>query len=184
MNFVLPLQQKLVPWHRIMTNKPPTLETLLDFFPRIELPITLTSELHHVFLKENKPLPEALIQSFLRPDDLPDDEYTEYAACFQLPPNDHFQAIVYWKASLMTYEYILATFQHNGRLITNRTIGGTKSDGATLLKRIATIDEESLILIAEGVGSLDERHYRADQSHTYQLEIAETGDIMQMIIEN
>lgn len=167
-----------------MTNKPQSFGNLLEYFPPIELPITLTSDIHHVFLQENKPIPEGLIQKFLRLSEEEDDAFTEYAACFRLPGNEQYQAIVFWKASLMTYEYILATFQTNGRLISSRVIGGTKSDGISLLKRIATVDEEGLILIAEGIGPLDERQYNADQSHTYQLEIAETGDILQMIIEN
>lgn len=167
-----------------MNNKPLSFGNLLEYFPPIELPITLTSDIHHVFLQENKPIPEGLVQKFLQTSEVEDDVFTEYAACFRLPGNEQYQAIVFWKASLMTYEYILATFQSNGRQISSRVIGGTKSDGASLLKRIATIDEEGLILIAEGIGPLDERQYNADQSHTYQLEIAETGDILQMISEN
>lgn len=167
-----------------MANKILTLGGLLQYFPAIELPVTLTSDIHHIFLQENKPIPEGYIHKFLQVPGEEDDPYTEYAACFSLPGTDHYQAIVYWKASLMTYEFILATFQNDGRPISSRVIGGTKSDGSTLLKRIATIDEECLILIAEGIGPLDERQYNADQSHTYQLEIAETGDILQMISEN
>lgn len=167
-----------------MTNKPISLGDLLDFFPLIELPITLTSEIHHVFLRENKPLPQRLINKFLQPNEEVDDGLTEYAACFRLPDAELYKAIIYWKASLMSYEYILATYRNNGQLIDSKVIGGTKSDGTTLLKRVATIDEDSLILIAEGIGPLDERQYNADQSHTYQLEIAETGDIFQMISEN
>jgi len=167
-----------------MTNKSLSFGELLGYFPPVELPITLTSDIHHIFLRENKPLPEAFITKFLQPPNEEADPYTEYAACFRLPGSDQYQAIVYWKASLMTYEYILATYQPSGRFITSRIIGGTKSDGESLLKRIATIDEESLILIAEGIGPLDERQYNANQSHTFQLEIAETGDILHMIIEN
>ncbi len=167
-----------------MIHKSISFANLLQYFPLIELPVTLTSELHHVFLKENKPLPEEFIRKFLQTDQATDDEYTEYVACFRLPSGEQYEAIVYWKASLMTYEYILATFQPNGRFIASRIIGGTKSNGSSLLKRIATIDEESLILIAEGVGPLDDRLYNAGQSHTYQLEIAETGDILQMLSEN
>jgi hypothetical protein len=97
---------------------------------------------------------------------------------------ENYQPIVFWKASLMAYEYILATYQPDGLMISSKVIAGTKSNGNSLLKRIATIDEEGLIIIAEGVGSLNERKYSADQSHTYQLEITESGDILQTIIEN
>ena len=167
-----------------MNNKSQSFGNFLEYFPPIDLPITLTSDIHHVFLQENKPIPDGFVQKFLQLSEEEDDPFTEYAACFRLPGNEQYQAIVFWKASLMTYEYILVTFQPNGRLISSRVIGGTKSDGTSLLKRIATIDEEGLILIAEGIGPLDERQYNADQSHTYQLEIAETGDILQMISEN
>ena len=164
-------------------SKAPTLKDLLQFFPLIELPITLTSEVHHLFSKENKLLPSSLIRSFISEAEQ-EDEFTEYVACFSLPATEHYQPIVFWKASLMSYEYILATYQLDGLMISNKVIAGTKSDGNSLLKRIATIDEEGLIIIAEGMGSLDERYYKADQSHTYQLEVTETGDILQTIIEN
>ena len=164
-------------------KRPPALKDLVSFFPQIDLPITLTSEIHHVFSKENKPLPESLIRSFLH-EEQTIDEYTEYVPCFRLPAMENYQPIVFWKASLMSYEYILATYQFDGLLISSKVIAGTKSNGNSLLKRIATIDEEGLILIAEGEGPLDERRYNADQSHTYQLEVTETGDILQMIIEN
>ncbi|NND32102.1 MAG: hypothetical protein HKN76_05875 [Saprospiraceae bacterium] len=164
-------------------KRPPALKDLVAFFPQVDLPITLTSEIHHIFSKENKPLPEVLIRGFLREDEN-EDEFTEYVACFRLPAMELYQSLVFWKASLMSYEYILATYQPDGLMISSKVIAGTKSNGNSLLKRIATIDEEGLILIAEGEGPLDERRYNADQSHTYQLEITETGDILQMIIEN
>ncbi len=153
--------------------------SLAAFFPEIELPVTLSAETHHVFSKENKPLPLGLIATFLSNDHEQDqDGYTEYVACFQLPTQSHWQALVYWRAGLMEYEYILTTFEKNGKRISSKVIAGTKSNGETILTRIATIDEEGLITIAEGITNTAERHYNAKDSHTYQLELTATGDIL------
>lgn len=166
-----------------MSIKEPTLQDLLYYFPTIELPITLHSELHHVFSKENKPLPVNLSSRFLDFHKM-DDDYTEYVPCFALKAEKQFIPIVFWKASLLEYQYVLATFDPRGGLISHQIIAGSKSNGDSILKRIATIDEDRMIIIAEGVGPIDERNYQANKSNTYQLEIAPTGDILQSIIEN
>jgi len=167
-----------------MTKKVSPFKEFLSYFPPIQLPITLSSDLHLVFSKENKPLPQALTFEFLQQGEEGEDEFTEYVPCFSLKVGEQFVPVVFWKAGLMSYEYILATFQRNGSFISSKVIAGTKSDGESMLKRIATIDEEALITVAEGTSPLDESQYEANQSQTFQFEIAETGDILQMIIEN
>ena len=157
---------------------------LLTFFPEIELPISLTSDIHHVFSKENKPLPEKLIQEFFTVIDQPLGEFEEYVACFQLPQSEHYCALVYWRADLMTYQYVLVTFNELGEMVASQIIAGTKSNGETVLKRVATFDEEGVIYVAEGVAQANDRHYSADQSRNYQLEILPSGDILHMMNDN
>ncbi len=166
-----------------MTKKVSPFIEFLGYFPPIQLPITLSSDLHLIFSKENKPLPESLTLEFLQQGEEAD-EFTEYVPCFSLKDEEQYVPVVYWKAGLLSYEYILATFQRNGGFISSKVIAGTKSDSETILKRVATIDEEALITVAEGASPLDDTQYEANQSHTFQFEIAETGDILQMIIEN
>ena len=157
----------------------------LKHFPVIELPITLTSDTHHLFSRENIPLSEKMIKTFIQEIDYaPATEFTEYIACFQLPENEHYYGIVFWRADLMEYEYILATFDKKGVVIAKKIIAGTKSNGKSLLKRIATIDEDLIILVAEGEGLLEDKLYQAESSKTYHLEILPTGDVMEMINNN
>ncbi len=161
-----------------------TFRKLLSYFPEIELPVTLTSETHHIFSKENKPLPEVLIRSYLKGSDGDLGEFEEYIACFQLPRAESFVGLVYWKADLMKYQYVLVTFDQHGQQVASQIIAGTKSNGETILKRVATFDAEGVIYIAEGVGQADERHYQAGNSRNYQLEILPSGDILHMMNDN
>jgi hypothetical protein len=156
--------------------------TFLDFlslFPEIEFPVTLTSDSHHIFSKNNDPLPEYIVQKFL--EDISGEEsseYKEYIACFRLPDHFDFYGIVFWKADLMKYEYVLTTFDKKGRLIGKQVIAGTKSNGKTILERIATLQEDGSIVVAEGENEADELYYQAGKSRTYHFELLQTGDIL------
>ena len=167
-----------------MPRKISSFKQLLAKFPEIELPVTLNAETHHIFSRENDPLPEALIRAHLQIDTQGEyDDLTEFVACFRLPSPPAYIALVYWKAQLMEYSYWLLTFEPSGRPIGSKVIAGTKSNGATILTRIATIDEDGIIHIAEGISEAEERLYNAQNSQTYQLEIADTGDILHMLEE-
>lgn len=167
-----------------MKKKAIPFAVLLERFPEVDLPITLTTDTHHIFSTQNKPLTEAMVDRYLKAPDDELDEFTEFIACFKLPTAEHYQALVYWKASLLQYEYILTTFDLKGRFINRQTIAGMKSNGESILKRIATIDDEGVILVAEGVAAVDDQPYEASSSHTFQLEISPTGDILQSLSEN
>lgn len=167
-----------------MKNKAIPFAVLLERFPEVDLPITLTTDTHHIFSTQNKPLTEAMVDRYLKAPDDELDEFTEFISCFRLPTAEHYQALVYWKASLLQYEYVLTTFDLKGRFINRQTIAGMKSNGESILKRIATIDDEGVILVAEGVAAADDQPYEASSSHTFQLEISPTGDILQSLSEN
>jgi hypothetical protein len=173
------------PTFAMMTRKKIPFDIFINHFPEIDLPVTLSSGIHLVFSRENKPLPQEFIQVFLEDiDQHKKTEFTEFVPCFRLPHLNDFIALVFWRADLMEYEYILVTFEKNGRLIDKRVIGGTKSNGETMLSRVATIDEDLIIFVAEGIGNLDEQHYEANSSNIFHFEILPSGDILQMINEN
>lgn len=151
----------------------------LGLFPEIEFPVTLTTESHHFFSKSNSPLPEDVIMGFLN--EISGDEpspFVEYIACFRLPKHLDFHGIVFWKADLMKYEYILTTFDKNGRLVGKQIIAGTKSNGKTIITRVATIQEDGSIIVAEGEDDPNELYYQAGKSRTYHFELLQTGDIL------
>jgi len=120
--------------------------SFLKMFPEVDLPITLTDDLHHVFSKNNDPLPSAMIQAFMLDDEEEQpDEFTEYIACFRFPKTEKFHAILYWKAELLTYEYVLVTYDKKGSQISKRLVAGTKAIGEMLERTVATIDEDWII---------------------------------------
>ena len=76
------------------------------------MPVTLGEDTHHVFSTENEPLSDAMIAQFIHPTEpvVSDDEFTEYVPCFAIDDTEQFIALVWWKATLLNYEYGLATF--------------------------------------------------------------------------
>ena len=151
----------------------------LGLFPEIEFPVILTADSHHFFSQNNDPIPEKVIRKFIN--ELTGEEtspFVEYIACFRLPDHLDFHGIVFWKADLMKYEYFLTTFDKNGRLVGKQIIAGTKSNGNTILERIATIQEDGSIIVAEGEDDANELYYQAAKSRTYHFELLPTGDIL------
>jgi len=96
-------------------NLPPEVEALLSYFPTIDPPLTLSEEIAYKFSANNKPLPQALVvEYFSKWEKL--DEYTELVPCCQLAFEEPFYAIIYWKGSLLRYEYILTTIKESGEV--------------------------------------------------------------------
>lgn len=159
----------------------PTFAQFLRKFPEIKLPITLTEESHHHFSQKNDPLPAAMISEFILPLESDEvDEFTEYIPCFKIPETTEFQAVVYWKASLLTYEYILVTFTNKGLSINKMTIAGTKSEGDQLHRTVATIEDDWIIYCVRGVAttSTTEPVYDPSLSESLHLELMASGEIV------
>lgn len=154
--------------------------SFLKIFPEVELPITLTDDLHHVFSKNNDPLPAAMIQTYLlENEEVEPDEFTEYIACFRFPKTEKFHAVLYWKAELLTYEYILVTYDEKGSQISKRVVAGTKAEGNMLERTVATIEEDWIIYCVRGVAPADEnKAFDPSSSQSLSLEILATGEII------
>lgn len=156
--------------------------TFADFvakFPPVPMPVTLGEETHHVFITENKPLPEEMIAQFILPHDpYSPDEFTEYVPCFAIDDTERFIALVWWKAALLNYEYVLATFTDKGELISRHVIAFTRVlDDGRMHRGVATIDEDWVIFMAEGE-SLDKAdHFDPTTSRTHDVEILANGTI-------
>jgi hypothetical protein len=150
----------------------------LERFPEIELPITLSDREHHSFSADNDPLPMPAIEKYLLPVEQMDevDEFTEFIPCFSLPGTEEFgfKAVIYWKAQLMKYEYILATFSKKGKLIDRKVIAGISSRKNEVRQSVVTIDEDWMIYIVEGVKD-EESSFKADSSKAYQMELLSDG---------
>ena len=179
-----PLRRLIV---QVLTQSPASLlimtkYTFADFvakFPPVPMPVTLGEDTHHVFARENEPLPDSMVVQFIHPADqtAADDEFTEYVPCFAIDNTESFIALVWWKATLLNYEYVLATFTNTGQLISRRVIAFTKVNAANKVQRaVASIDEDWVIYIAEGES--DERDaFDPTTSRTYDMEIMANGMI-------
>jgi hypothetical protein len=127
-------------------------------------------------------LPIELLEEWILSNDEQVDEFTEYVPCLQLPEQEDFVAIVYWKAGLLNYEYVLVTYTKKGKLITRQTIAGMKTNNDSILQRLAFIDEELIVTIAEGtLEDLDDSTYNPEATKSYHMEILPSGDIIYAI---
>jgi hypothetical protein len=150
----------------------------LGRFPEIELPITLRDDSNHDF-EANPPLQSEMIEQYItRYEAVEMDEFTEYLACFSLPANEKFQAIVYWKAGLLNYDFVVATHSKDGNMIDKKAIAGIKVVGQDITRSIATINEDLSINIAEGV-EINGSEFNADTTKARRFQIQENGLIEQ-----
>lgn len=149
-------------------------------FPQVSMPITLGEHTHHTFDKENEPLPHGMIQQFIHPAEGvdEDDEFTEYMPCFLIEGTGDFVAVVWWKASLLNYEYTLATFKPNGELLSKRVIAFTRVAKGQVHRGVATIDEDWEINIALGSTIDGNDYFDPTTTKTANLEIMENGQII------
>lgn len=154
----------------------------LSKFPELPLPLVLGEDAHLNFSKTNDPLQQELILQFIQPfEKINSDEFTEWVPCFRIPETHEFHAIVYWRAGLMDYQYVLMTYTKQGDLIDQRTIAGTFSDGKTLTQSVATLDEDWIISIASGQSDAQQSSYNASSSRAYQLELLPEGKIINVV---
>ncbi len=150
----------------------------LDYFPEIQLPITLREDTYQELSAEIPPLPIAMIEHYIMAEDEEDDGMTEYIPCFRLPDNDNFVALVYWKAGLLAYEYILKTYTKDGTgVIDSRVIGGTIVNGTQIIQSLAMIAADQSVYIATGAMGEDEMDFDVSANKTNTLEINIDGTI-------
>ncbi len=150
----------------------------LKYFPIVQLPITLREDTYEELSAEIPPLPAAMIEYFIMAQDEEDDGMTEYIPCFQLPEYEHFVGVVYWKAGLMSYEYILKTYTKDGvGVIDSHVIAGTIVEGTKLVQSIAMLAADNTIYIATGAMSDDDMDVDVSNNKTNTIEINEDGTL-------
>lgn len=150
----------------------------LKKFPEVELPVTLNQEQQLLFSRRNDPLPLPLIQQYILPHEAEYDEFTEYVPCLRYPATHDFHALIYWKGSLLKHEFILATYDKKGELIDRKHLSGTRSEQEKVVQSIATLEEDWMIHVVEGVGEPDRHSYKARESRLIQMELLADGRII------
>jgi len=151
----------------------------LKHFSKEILPVTLSDETIHYFDSKNRALNDDLIRQFIcqrEPGER--DDYTEYIACNYIPDTKGFHAVIYWKGSLLSYDFILATFNKNGILINKKVIAGVRSDGQSLHRSVATIDEDWIITIVAGSQIENDERYNPLNSQHVSMELLPNGEII------
>jgi hypothetical protein len=153
-------------------------EFFLEYFPEVDLPVTLGEQTYIEFGRENNMLPASLVRKFLEPiQELPTDELTEYIPGFRIKETFGFYAIVYWRASLAGYHYILTTFTKKGEYIDQHVLAGTLLDGKAIFESVATIGLDWEIIIVSGKKSAGTAYYDPAGSTTIRLELMPEGTI-------
>ncbi|MEZ5055712.1 MAG: hypothetical protein R2879_01610 [Saprospiraceae bacterium] len=154
----------------------------LEKFPEVEMPVTLGENTHLEFSKVNDPLPDLMVEQFIMAwEDTLRDEFTEYIACFQIAKVKEFHAVVYWRAGLMDYRYILMTYTKQGEYIDHKVIAGTYSDGEKVTLSVATIEEDWTINVASGQNEGEDADYDAEGSTVFSMELMPDGTIEHVI---
>jgi hypothetical protein len=150
----------------------------LGRFPEIALPVTLRDDSNHDF-EANPPLQDEMIEQYItRYEAVEVDDFTEYMACFQLPKTEKFQALVYWKAALMNYDFVIATYGKDGNMIDKKAIAGIKVVGQNITRSIATINDDLAINIAEGM-EINGADFNPDTTKARRFQILDNGLIEQ-----
>ena len=152
----------------------------LSKFPPVQLPVTLSEEDARLYSAENEPLPDKLTRQYILPNETVHDDLTEYVPCFRLEGIKNFDAIVYWKAGLMNYQYILLTLEKGGKPIARRVIAGTTTFDGRLIRSVARLDNDMSISIVTGPSSPEDPLYEASKSTTMDLEILPDGKIVEL----
>ncbi len=154
----------------------------LKHFSKENLPLTLSDDNVSYFDRKNRPLGSDVIRQFIlqkeEATDEYDEEFTEFIACNIIPDTKNFHAVVYWKGKLLEYDYIMATYDTNGVLISRKVIAGTRSDGQNIKRSVATIDKDWIINIIAGEQVNKDDQYDPRKSKLMTMELMANGEII------
>ncbi len=158
-----------------------TFNQFIQKFPEEKLPISLNEESASTFSNENEPLSQKAIIEFILPIEDDADELTEFVPGFRFSAGlKDATALLYWKAGLLSYQYVLATFEKSGKLIDRQVIAGTVSDGRGIVRTVARIDEDMTIYMVSGFSEGSEEEYDASNSTARELELLPDGRMIEL----
>ena len=153
----------------------------LNRFPQANLPITLKEEDAIIYSAENEPIPHKLIDEFIIPYEPEVNELTEFVPCFRIKGLKNFEAVVYWRAGLLNYQFIMMTFGKGGKTIDRKVLAGTVSDGNIIVRSVARLDDDMSIFIMSGPSNRSDDLFDASLSTTVELELLPDGKIVELV---
>ena len=150
--------------------------SFIALFEEVPLPLTLSPESVSVFSQRNESLAPDVIAEYLP--HIEQDEFTEIIPCLRIADASESIILVYWQGGLLHYSFHIISFTKKGERVADRVIAGTLSDQDDVLHRVATIDEDWIIYIVEGLESA-RGEYDPNSNRSLYLEILSTGDIIE-----
>ncbi len=153
------------------------LDKILHYFPESVLPTIVSEDYLSEYEINADPFPQVFIDEVLLDWEKEADEFTEFIPCFRLPKEEKFNAVVYWKAGLLRYDFVLVTLDKNGELINKKSIASTLVNDNIIKKSVASIEPDLIINIIAGQ-TLDGEEYDASMSKAFAMEILPTGEII------
>lgn len=160
-------------------RKQPTADfaEFIGFFPELDLPLSLLPDVSQIPV-DPLPLPSVLQDAFILPFEADEvDDFTEFVPFGRLSGTKDFHAMIYWKAGLLRYEYILATYSMEGEPLSHAIVGGIRYEEEGTLHSVAMFHEDLQIVIAEGLADMALSGIDPAQTQTYQMAILPTGII-------
>ncbi|MBI5917457.1 MAG: hypothetical protein HY842_18975 [Bacteroidetes bacterium] len=157
-----------------------TFNQFLKIFPEVTLPVSITEESASAFSLDNDPFTGQMIEEFLLPLEPDMDDLTEFVPGFRIAGLNDIHAVLYWKAGLLSYQYVLVTFEKSGKPIDRKVIAGTVSDGKIIVRSVARIDEYLTIYIVSGVASGSDDLFDANESTARELELLPDGRMVEL----
>lgn len=152
--------------------------SFVEYFPEVELPIIITEESIHNFSKLNTPLPLSAYSFFIQSDSELPDEFTEYIPCLRFNPSEDVVAILLWKGSLLSYDYLMVSYhKKTGKEISRKIIAGTKIIDDTIIKSSAVISVDFEVDILVNSYSSEKQMY-PERSEQFVVEIMSDGTMV------
>jgi hypothetical protein len=164
-----------------METKPkmmsPEQKEFIRFFPEAELPLMLSQDQLPEFSDINEPFSAQFIEEVLTLWEKEIDEFTEFIPCAHLPVQEEYLGLVYWKGGLLKYEFILATINKKGELISKKPIATTVVENSVIKQSAAYIDPDLNITILAGQ-NIDGALYDSSLTQKFSMEILFNGEIV------
>lgn len=153
------------------------LERILHYFPETQLPVIISEDHLSEYEHNADTFPQSFIDEVIMTWEKDVDEFTEFIPCFQLPKEEKFNAVVYWKGGLLKYDFVLVTLDKKGDLISRKSIASTVVTDNTIKKSVASIEPDLIINIIAGQTE-DGDEYDATRSKAFAMEILPSGEII------
>ncbi|HKK89068.1 MAG TPA: hypothetical protein VJ917_09475 [Saprospiraceae bacterium] len=145
--------------------------------PLAEIPLVLSGEFQKQLTSVADPLPVPVIKDLMPWEEVPD-EMTEILVVARFEQEEKFQAMLYWKAELLTYSFVLVTYNFKGEVIDHQKIAGTTYDKESVVESVAIIEDDWMIFAAEGDNKLTEgKSFEASKTRKSNFMVEKDGRI-------